>query len=1365
VEDEDTRSAGLLPDLKGQSAAVRELRQQVAVLLSRRAPGNRFPPVLIQGETGTGKGLLARALHRASARAAGPFVDVDCAAIPETLLEAELFGFERGAFTDARQAKPGLLQTASGGTAFLDEVGLLPRALQAKLLKAVEEREVRRLGSTRSEPLDVWILAATNEDLGLATREGRFREDLYHRLAAVTLRIPPLRERGEDILLLAEHFLARACAEYGVVAKSLAPEARAALLAHRWPGNVRELANLMERVALLSEAPVVTAEMLDLPSSPGMPSRESPRRGPVGLRASIEGLEREQIREALRQSGWNISLAAARLGVARGTLRYRIARLGLRPEEGRRGDPPPPAAGRAAEPGPPAGAPPAPEPGPAAPPWEARLLTALRVAVTGVAGAAPAGGAGRALDVVAGKVTAFGGRVQGADDASLCAVFGLDAMEDAAGRAAHAALAVLKTGERAAAGPGSDIQVRIALHSAQCLTSRRGEVAEVREEDRLELRRVLDGLLERAEPSTAVATAAVAALLRGRFEIERLPAGEAPVACRLAGHRLPGEVGGWPLAPFVGRGRELVVLASLLEQCEAGRGQVVGIMGEPGMGKSRLLREFRRRIVASGFTYSEGRCLPWSHALPLVVVREILGQVCGLAEGDTDATVAGKIEAALQGLGMDPGEWAPPLLMLCGVAAEAGALQGLSPEALKRRVFEALHRVILERSRREPMVVAVEDLHWARETTTEFLSYLVERLAGARVLLVCTYRPDYRPPWMDRSYATQLALPPLGRRESLAVVRSIIAPGSAPESGVARVLDRAGGNPFFLEELARGLAEDDRGAPGLPPCAAIHGLLGGRMDRLGDAARRLLRTAAVIGQAAPLRILERVWEEPGSLQAALEDLRRAEFLHEQLDGAGSVYAFAHPMVQEVAYESLPPAERQALHAAVGRALEEAHAERPAEVRDALIHHYSRGDQPEKAIEYLTAAADTASRGHALAEVVDALREALRHAERLPPGPGQDRLAVDLATRQAWPLVRLGRAEEGRALLRRARERLHRLQDPALEGRFHLALGIACQALGEQDRAARCCRRARREATRAGDQATVGRAYYFLGTCSYWAGDFPQGVAHSLDAAAILGRAGERWWQGHATWLRSANRLGAGDLGRALEAAREAEAIGRELGDRRIQSFAARTSGWVHSLRRDWAEALEACQRAVELAPDPIATALAVGWLGGVHLERADAAPAIPLLERGAAQMRQFKFLQWQGLLSAWLAEALLLVGQRERARREAAGARRALRASGFRLGLGAAQRALGRIACAGGEREEAEARFREALETFTDIGARYELARTLLLCAEAALEDPGERGEGAACAQEACRLFAALGVPAYQKRSDEVARALAARGG
>ncbi len=264
-------------ELLGESPALVGLRHELQQLVRRYATARRLPPVLLLGETGTGKSMIVRALHAEGPRAARPFVDVACPEIPATLMESEMFGVERGAFTDARQSRPGRFAEADRGTIFLDEIGLLPDGLQAKLLKIVEEQQLRPLGATASRPLDVWIIAATSEDLEAAVRRRRFREDLYFRLAVVTLRVPPLRERGDDVVILARHLLARACADYGLATRTFTAAALAALKAHRWPGNIRELGNVIERVALRSEGPLVTTTF-SASREPVVARRPSPRR-------------------------------------------------------------------------------------------------------------------------------------------------------------------------------------------------------------------------------------------------------------------------------------------------------------------------------------------------------------------------------------------------------------------------------------------------------------------------------------------------------------------------------------------------------------------------------------------------------------------------------------------------------------------------------------------------------------------------------------------------------------------------------------------------------------------------------------------------------------------------------------------------------------------------------------------------------------------------------------------------------------------------------------------------------------------------------------------------------------------------------
>jgi transcriptional regulator with AAA-type ATPase domain/predicted ATPase/DNA-binding SARP family transcriptional activator len=311
-----------LDELVGESRAMVGLRLRVQTLLQRLSGLRRVPPILLQGETGTGKTFLARLIHRASPRSAGPFVDLNCAAIPETLLESELFGHERFAFTDAKQAKAGLFQTANRGVLFLDEIGLMPMGLQSKLLKAIDEGVVRRVGSTRNESVDVAIITATNEDLRIAMREKRFRPDLYSRIAVLSLELPPLRARESDIVLLAESFLARACVDYGVPSKVLGPDAREALRTYDWPENVRELHNVMERVALEVDATTVTAQGLGLP------------RAVAAVADTLERDDDEHARirliEALRRTKWNITHTAELLGLSRNTVRARIQRYGLR---------------------------------------------------------------------------------------------------------------------------------------------------------------------------------------------------------------------------------------------------------------------------------------------------------------------------------------------------------------------------------------------------------------------------------------------------------------------------------------------------------------------------------------------------------------------------------------------------------------------------------------------------------------------------------------------------------------------------------------------------------------------------------------------------------------------------------------------------------------------------------------------------------------------------------------------------------------------------------------------------------------------------------------------------------------------------
>ncbi len=333
----ETRVEGLVAELAAQARPIRIVgvsREWKDVLAQASKVAEAETTVLLTGESGTGKEVVARFLHSSSRRSRGPFVALNCAALPDTLLESELFGYERGAFTGAHATKPGRIELAQGGVLFLDEVAETSPSIQAKLLRVLQEKEFQRLGGTRTIRADVRVLAATNRDLRVGLEDGSFRRDLYYRLGVFEIRIPPLRERPDDILPLAGSLLEEIGAELGRAAPGLSRDAREALLVHAWPGNVRELRNVLERASILCDGGLVTRQQLVLPlvrldagrapAEPTVASTSSPV--PTG---SLDDLERSAIERALLEAHFNKTRAARALGLTRRQLYGRLRRLAL----------------------------------------------------------------------------------------------------------------------------------------------------------------------------------------------------------------------------------------------------------------------------------------------------------------------------------------------------------------------------------------------------------------------------------------------------------------------------------------------------------------------------------------------------------------------------------------------------------------------------------------------------------------------------------------------------------------------------------------------------------------------------------------------------------------------------------------------------------------------------------------------------------------------------------------------------------------------------------------------------------------------------------------------------------------------------
>jgi DNA-binding NtrC family response regulator/tetratricopeptide (TPR) repeat protein len=1321
----------VLADLLGQAPAIAGVREHIRGIVARIAQARRLPPILIEGETGTGKNLVARTIHRAGPRAGRPVVDVNCAAIPEGLLEAELFGFERGAFTDARQAKAGLFQAARAGTIFLDEIALLSDALQAKLLTVIDERVVRRLGSIRSEPVDVCLIAATNENLLDAVRARRFRQDLYHRLAVLTLRLPPLRERPDDIPLLAEHFLERACRDYGLPRKVLAPAARDALCAYPWPGNVRELSNVMERVALLTETARILPAMLDLPVRAPAADRDLAAGTAPGtsLDARVETWEREELLRALEATGWKVARAAVRLGLTRGTIRYRIAKYGLEPTTRRR---------RTRRSQSVAGTPSSPAPVllvPSAPVvlrWEDRLVAVLQASARPVDGDDVLAEFGRAFDVLVQKVEGFGGRVEEAGTARLVAAFGLDPTEDAPRRAALAAMAIQNALGRNRETQAARTPITVAVHADQCPVA---EVSGRRRVDADAKRRMvsmLDALAADGPPDAILVSETARALLGPRFVVDDLSsAGE---ESRLGGrlrayqqHRFG--LGGDP-GPFVGRERELAALESRWREAREGRGELVAVAGEPGIGKSRLLFEFARRRADERLIHLEGRGESYSAGVPYHPLVELLKSYLRVDDRDDPLTTAEKVRSHL--LALDPA-LAPdvaPIQALLEAPVGDSHWQELEPLRRRQRTMDALKRLVLHASLAEPVLLVIEDLHWIDTETQTFLDRLVASLSSARLLVLVSYRPEYRHGWGGATGYMQLHLDPLPSGSAEELVQGLVGPDAALRPLRHLLVERTEGNPFFLEESVRRLVEThvlvgERGAYHftqavdtlqVPP--TVRAVLAARIERLTPEVHHVLEAGAVVGKDVPFVLLQAIANVPdATLRDAVAELLNAEFFREAQLVPEIEYTFKHALTHEVAYGAVPADRRRSLHARMVETLEHLYSGRLTEQVERLAHHAQRAELWPKAVAYLRQAAAKAVARYANREAVSCLEQALGAVPHLPGSPETRMQAIDLRLDLYAPLVTIGGIERQLGFLREAELLAGELGDlyrmgcvAAYMTHMFMLTGLSEPAVAGE--------RALAIARKVGNLGLEALAGFRLGQAYRWRGEYTRAIAafkwgiNTLVGDLQTQRFGIPGSMAVMSRVRMGESLAEiGEFPTAIAWVDEALRMAEALDDRHGLAMAQWELGLICLRRGDPTRALPWLERSFDGSQRQdfeVVSLIVAGPLGEARAACGATGEAIAFLEQ-AAQLATAvgAVIHLPGILGA-LAEAHLLAGRRVEARHAAERMLQLTRTAGHRHGEGEALRILGEIRARANPVETGppEESYRDALSIADRLGTR-----------------------------------------------------------
>lgn len=978
------------------------------------------------------------------------------------------------------------------------------------------------------------------------------------------------------------------------------------------------------------------------------------------------------------------------------------------------------------------------------------------------------------LDASLAEVDHYGGTTPQFTGDGFMALFGAPVtQEDHVQRALLAALAILEALGGTGDANGREkfhVPVRIGIHTGPVVFGPIGGRAPMDYTAIGDTANVAARLQQAAEPSTILLSEATYELAQSYARVE--PVGPLVLKGKVepvAAYRLL-EVSRARAAlrpstaarrtTFVDRQSDMAILNDLLRQVEIGGRQAVSIVGEPGIGKSRLLTEFRRQLAAGRVTWIEGRCVSYGTAIPYLLLLDLLRGNCGILETDTPQSMIAKLRSGLERAGMDPDRDSPILLHLLGVKDAVAEPALANPEAVKAKTFDILRQISVKLSLERALVLVLEDLHWVDKISEEFLGFLAENTGEARILMLGTYRPGYRPPWSDLSYARQIPVQPLSRDDSIDVVRSVLRTDRIIELATEEIVAKADGNPLFLEQLTlhAGEAKDLRSSLLVPD--TIHDVVMARIDRLPDELKRLLQIAAVAGREFSLRLLSAVWTGAEPLEYLLGELTRLDFIYERVVGDVTVYVFRHALTQDAAYGSLLERQRRSHHGTVGHALEELYRDRRDEVLELLAFHFARAAEPEKAVDYAILAAQKAQRRWANSEALAYFDGALQRLDGMPDTAQNKLRRIDAVLNQAEVKYALGRHAEHIRALEEIRSIVDDVADPPRRATWFYWAGFLHVILGGRpDVAIGYCREAATIALACGLDEINATAESCLAQVYMVAGRLHEGLEAGERALAMFEARGNRWWAGRTLWHLTAIANYLGDWRASLNYCMRGLEHGIALHDLRLKVVGWTRLGVVHILQGDIGRGLECCDEALALAPLPrdAAWARVVRGYGKIKAGQ---------LDDGIAELRealawfQSSHMRWTHVIGAvWLAEGYLRRGDLIGARPLIDDVLATCRATGYFHHEGRACWLMSEC-LAFDAPADAEDCVETAIRIFERVDARNDLAKAMVTRA-ALRQRTGDLATARQLLEEARTIFRNLGTRGEFARVDEALAGLA----
>jgi class 3 adenylate cyclase/tetratricopeptide (TPR) repeat protein len=937
------------------------------------------------------------------------------------------------------------------------------------------------------------------------------------------------------------------------------------------------------------------------------------------------------------------------------------------------------------------------------------------------------------------KVHDYEGTVNEMTGDGIMALFGAPvALEDAPQRAIRSSLAIhremakfndtLKQGKKDV----PPVKMRIGIHTGPVVVGTVGNDLRVEFKavgDTVNLASRMEG---QAQPGTTYITEDTFKLTEGLFRFEGLGQREikgkqAPInvyraiapSTRRTRFDVSAERG---LTPFAGRERELELLLDGLERIKSGRGQAFSITAEAGVGKSRLLYEFRKAVASEDVTFLEGRCLSYSRAVAYHPLIDILKANFDIHEDDGDSEIKKKVIRGLKMLGADQASALPYLLELLAVKDSGVDKIPMSPEVKKDRIMEAFKQIAIKGSEIRPLILAYEDLHWIDNSSEELLKYVLESIAGARILLLFTYRPEFVHTWGAKSYHSQLNLNRLSNRESLIMVSHLLGTDNIDGDLEEFILEKTEGVPFFIEELIKSLRDlkiierenkryhitKDIKEVAIP--ATVQDVIMARVDSLPEGPKVLLQTISAVGRDASYELIKQITGlNEQELLPQLSILKDFELLYERGIYPQSTYIFKHALTQDVAYDTLLAKRRKEIHEKIGEVIEALYPDRLEEYYELLAYHYGRSANADKAVNYLGLANQKAAKLNAMEEAKAYFDEAMALLDALPETEENLQRRISLLVSQGEAFMLIFKIPEYYDLLNRYEPMARELGNSELLGAFYGRLGLCHHFFGHYDQAIQTLTKAIELCQGTGNAEDAGRAYAYLNWSHTDRGEYDQVLALKEDFLRTMeqGFTPYSYSFGLAAVSRACAYLGRWDA--AVKEGKKALSVAEEFSDNSLISIVFWNLSIAYTWKGDLARAIECGELALKKAPTPGDKAWAQRSLAWALCRSGETTRGIELLTKVLPIFRAGRYITNEIPLTCFLGEGYLLDGENDKARQTLEKGLKMAERYVMRYYVGFTRRLLGEIALKTNP-TQATPHFDKSIAIFREIKAENELA-------------------------------------------------------